>query len=244
MPILVGGALIVGYFLLTNPDILSGILPPTDGGEFVPGTDDSSTPDSSSGGSPCGDLCRAKDCSGYKKQCTTGCRYCPNSGPNSPGGGGGSGSGTSSNGKVFGVNPNDCGSLCRSKKCSEYKRKCSTGCVNCCGSGPNSPKCGGGGTGTDIQTGSTSCPGGASGNCGGDCKQTCWHGQVTSGNVKDVCVGQKYSTSACSAARAKFCKLYGPCTSAGKAYAYRGTAYQLAYRAAQNNWAKQGISVS
>jgi hypothetical protein len=69
---------------------------------------------------------------------------------------------------------------------------------------------------------------------------------VTAGNIKDACVGQKYSSSACSAARDKFCKIYGPCTGSGMAYAYYGrpTAHQLAYYAAQNNWVKQGISIS
>jgi hypothetical protein len=247
VPLLIGAAAIAGYFILTNPDILAGIFPSAGaGGTFEPGTDDSSTPTASSSGSPCGDLCRAKDCSGYKKQCTTGCVHCPNSGPNSPGGGGGSSGGNVSRPynecqSKFGGGCNvECGGDCTGK-CKD----CHNACGGKCSSASEVTTRPGAGKGGQ-NVGSQSCAAQASGNCGGDCKKTCWHGKAANGSIFDTCVDQKYSTGSCANARNKFCAAHGPCTGSNMAYARYGrtTAHQMAYYASQNNWTNNGISIS
>ncbi len=88
----------LAYVVLSNPDILKGNQ---NVDAVVDGTGDTGTDadvsgdtgsSSSGSGADCGKLCRLKDCSGYKKNCKTGCTYCCDSGPNSKPCGGGSSS--------------------------------------------------------------------------------------------------------------------------------------------------------
>lgn len=244
IPILVGGAVVIGYFVLQNPDFLQGIFPqgdPNPDSTTGDGTDTGTT-DSSTSASPsiCGQLCRDKMCTTYKSKCKTGCVNCCGSGGNSPkcSGGGGGGSGNVSR------SYNDC----QSKYAGGCNTECAGGCTSRCKGCHQA--CGGNcssssevtlpaGQGKGGQMFNANCPEKViSANCAGDCKKTCWHGQITPGHITDVCVDQGISSSACSAARSKFLAKY----SSGMAFAYRGS--QLAAYAAMTNPTNSSISVS
>lgn len=98
-------------------------IPPTDTGVFDDTSADptSGSGSTSGGGNICGNLCRNKQCSEYKQNCTTGCTYCCDSGPNSK---------PCSDSGTFGGG-SDCGALCKAHNCVEYYRNCSKGCSNC-----------------------------------------------------------------------------------------------------------------
>jgi len=160
MPILVGGALIVGYFILQNPDLLSNLFPkPKDGntsavddsGEFV----DAGT-DSSKDSSNCSSLCKSGDCDGYDDEgCSKGCSKCKSGGGS--GGSSGGSSKKSSGGGSGGSNCNDghsCQTRCTNGWCNSLRDCCKS--FNC-------DKCSGGG-------GSSSSGGGGKSSCSSKCK--------------------------------------------------------------------------
>ena len=100
--------------------------------------------DVSGGSGDCGQLCRDKDCDGYKKSCKTGCKYCCGSGKNSP--------------KCKGSSDKSCKALCTAHNCVDYAANCSKGCSGCSGQGTGKsggkscPKCA---KGTHRTTGCT-----------------------------------------------------------------------------------------
>ena len=100
---------------------------------FVEGGDPSEEPGTTEGGtSNCGQLCRDKDCDGYKENCTTGCSNCCDSGPNSK----------PCKDKSGGSNgDSQCKALCTAGSCVQYRAECSKSCSRCAGSGKCTLKC-------------------------------------------------------------------------------------------------------
>lgn len=130
---LLGIVVIAGlaYVFLSNPNILGGNQP-VDG--FVEGEGEvTGEGDVTGSGSNCGQLCRDKDCEGYKENCTTGCVHCCESGENSKPckDKGGSGS----------TGDSQCRSLCTAGSCVQYNAECSKGCSRCAGTGKCNLKC-------------------------------------------------------------------------------------------------------
>jgi hypothetical protein len=154
VPLIIGAAAIGGYFILTNPDLITNLIPsgigntPTgnldSGDDPPPGGDGISDPGpGGDGASECKTLCANVDCKNYNKKCSAGCSKCK---------GGTSGTGGDSS-------STDCKKACQNCWCKTYNEKCNGSCSNCCGGSRIASKCGGQGV--------KSCSGGSSGGGGG-----------------------------------------------------------------------------
>lgn len=225
----VGGALVVGWFIIQNPSIFENILgggdPPIEngdgGGDDTGGDGGDGGGDGGSGGgsADCKKACSNCWCKTYSEKCSGSCSKCKGGnrvmskcgqGSDSGGGGGGGEFGSGDSGSS-----SSCKTWCSKGYCESYRAKCGSGCSKC---------------GSGVNIGSSSCPAKVvSRNCGGDCKKTCWHGQSGS-KTYDSCVSKSISgcssasCSACQAARKKFCDNHGPCSS-NLAYTYVAEEY-------------------
>ena len=224
----VGGALVAGYFIITNPDIFSNIFPPAGGSSDPPIDDDGGSDEeeeegeSSDGTTDCKKACANCWCKTYSEKCSGSCSRC-NGGNRvmSKCGGSSEASQKETNSGEFGSGSTtpSCKELCDKGWCESYNSKgCTGGCSKCSGGG------------TSINIGSSTCASKViSSNCAGDCKQTCWRGKVGT-QIYTSCVSQaigncsSVSCGPCKAARDKFCKNHGPCTS-NLAYAMRTDIY-------------------